>query len=33
MAEEEFNKVDDEKGARGGKRTFETKIAEVSTVV
>jgi hypothetical protein len=31
MAEQEFNKGDDEKRARGGKRTFETKIAEVST--
>jgi hypothetical protein len=31
MAEREFNEVDDEKRARGGKRTPETKIAEVST--
>jgi hypothetical protein len=31
MAEQESNKGDDEKRARGGKRTFETKIAEVST--
>ncbi len=31
MAEQEFNKVDDEKRARGGKRTSEVKIAEVST--
>jgi hypothetical protein len=31
MAEQEFNEVDDEKRARGGKRTSETKIAEVST--
>jgi hypothetical protein len=31
MAEQECNEVDDEKRARGGKRTSETKIAEVST--
>ncbi len=31
MAEQEFNKGDDEKRARGGKRTSETKFAEVST--
>jgi hypothetical protein len=31
MAEHESNEVDEEKRARGGKRTFETKIAEVST--
>ncbi len=31
MAEQENNEVDEEKRARGGKRTFETKIAEVST--
>jgi hypothetical protein len=30
MAEQEFNEDDDKKRARGGKRTFETKIAEVS---
>jgi hypothetical protein len=30
MAEQEFNEVDDETRARGGKRTFETKISEVS---
>jgi hypothetical protein len=30
MAEQEFNEVDDEKRACGGKRTSETKIAEVS---
>jgi hypothetical protein len=31
MAEQENNEVDEEKRARGGKRTFESKIAEVST--
>ncbi len=31
MAEQEINEVDDEKSARGGKRTSETKVAEVST--
>ncbi len=30
MAKQEFNEIDDEKRARGGKRTSETKIAEVS---
>jgi hypothetical protein len=31
MAEQENNEVDEEKRARGGQRTFESKIAEVST--
>jgi hypothetical protein len=31
MAEQENNEVDEEKRARGGKRTFESKVAEVST--
>jgi hypothetical protein len=31
MAEQAFKEVDDEKRARGGKRTSEIKIAEVST--
>jgi hypothetical protein len=31
MAEQKFNEVDDEKRARGGKRTSEIKISEVST--
>jgi hypothetical protein len=30
MAEHENNEVDEEKRARGGKRTSETKIAEVN---
>jgi hypothetical protein len=31
MEEQAFKEVDDEKRTRGGKRTFEIKITEVST--